>query len=59
LKFSTLLICHIMPRKPGDFEHNDEIYVQLNKHDKEDVQERRRPLSEMVEEAAIYKKLLN
>jgi diadenosine tetraphosphate (Ap4A) HIT family hydrolase len=50
--------CHIMPRKPGDFENNDEIYVQLNKHDQKDVQETRRPLSEMIEEAKIYKNLL-
>lgn len=26
---------HILPRHPGDFERNDEIYVQLQKHDKE------------------------
>lgn len=51
--------CHIMPRKPGDFEHNDEIYVQLNKHDQEGVQEKRRLLKDMIEEAKIYKNLLN
>lgn len=49
--------CHVMPRKPNDFEDNDEIYVRLNEHDKEGVQERRRPLSEMIEEAQIYRKL--
>ena len=25
-----------MPRKPGDFEKNDEIYSELDKHDKDD-----------------------
>ncbi|XP_070495988.1 nitrilase and fragile histidine triad fusion protein NitFhit [Chironomus tepperi] len=49
--------CHVMPRKPGDFENNDEIYVKLNEHDKEDTTERRRDLSEMIAEAEIYRKL--
>jgi len=47
-----------MPRKPGDFEHNDEIYVRLNEHDSKDVSESRRSLEEMIAEADIYKKLL-
>lgn len=50
---------HIMPRKPGDFEHNDEIYIKLNEHDGDGVLEERRSLEEMIEEAQIYKKLLN
>lgn len=50
--------CHIMPRKPGDFENNDEIYTHLNKHDHKDVKEKRRALSGMIEEANIYKNLL-
>lgn len=45
-----------MPRKPGDFENNDEIYIKLNEHDK-NTTERRRPLQEMIEEAQIYKSL--
>lgn len=49
--------CHVMPRKPGDFEHNDEIYIRLNEHDK-NPQEKRRALNEMIEEAEMYKKLL-
>lgn len=49
--------CHVMPRKPGDFEHNDEIYIRLNEHDKHETTEKRRDLSEMIEEAEIYKKL--
>lgn len=48
--------CHIMPRKPGDFENNDEIYVKLNEHDR-NTNEKRRPLKDMIEEAQIYKSL--
>lgn len=52
--------CHIMPRKPGDFEQNDDIYVKLNKHDQKDVEEStKRSISEMIEEAKVYKDLLN
>lgn len=50
--------CHVMPRKPGDFEENDEIYVRLNEHDKEGVKEKRRSIEEMIEEAMIYRKLM-
>lgn len=50
--------CHIMPRKPGDFENNDEIYIRLNEHDSEDVQEKRRPAEEMIDEAKVYRNLL-
>lgn len=49
--------CHIMPRKPGDFENNDEIYTKLNEHDNQPT-DPRRPLHVMIEEAQIYKKLL-
>lgn len=49
--------CHVMPRKPGDFEHNDEIYIKLNEHDKEGTTEQRRDLKEMIEEAEVYRKL--
>lgn len=49
---------HIMPRLPGDFENNDEIYVKLNEHDTTDVSSRR-PLQDMIEEAQIYKRLLS
>lgn len=49
--------CHIMPRKPGDFEHNDEIYIKLNLHDTSPEGERR-PLQEMIDEAKLYKALL-
>ena len=49
--------CHIMPRKPGDFEHNDEIYVKLNEHDTS-THAPRRNIQEMIDEAQVYKKLL-
>jgi diadenosine tetraphosphate (Ap4A) HIT family hydrolase len=49
--------CHVMPRKPGDFEHNDEIYVRLNEHDKDGCEEKKRGLQEMIDEAEVYKKL--
>lgn len=51
--------CHIMPRKPGDFEHNDEIYIKLNEHDKNLTTSPRRHVQEMIDEAQIYKKLLS
>lgn len=47
--------CHVMPRHKGDFEQNDMIYTELNKHDK-DEQQKRRSVAEMVEEAQRYKK---
>lgn len=50
--------CHIMPRKEGDFEHNDEIYVKLASHDhqKEEL-EPRRCAEEMAKEAMEYRHL--
>lgn len=51
--------CHVMPRKPGDFEDNDEIYLRLMEHDSPNVAAARRPLQEMIEEAQIYKKLFD
>lgn len=50
--------CHIMPRHKGDFEHNDMIYTELQKHDHEkDL--KRRDLSEMVAEAESYRKFIS
>lgn len=43
-----------MPRKSGDFEHNDQIYIELNRHD-HDKTMKRRPLEEMVAEAQRYR----
>jgi diadenosine tetraphosphate (Ap4A) HIT family hydrolase len=51
--------CHVMPRKPGDFENNDEIYVKLNEHDKNVEEKTRRSLEEMIEEAQIYKHIMS
>lgn len=48
-----------MPRREGDFEHNDLIYTELNKHDSAENTSSRRPVEEMAEEAEIYRKLLN
>lgn len=48
--------CHIMPRKPGDFENNDEIYVKLNEHDTKDL-DNQRSLEERITEAQIYREL--
>lgn len=47
-----------MPRKPGDFENNDEIYVKLNEHDHNPGEERR-SIQEMIDEATTYRKLLS
>lgn len=50
---------HVMPRKPGDFEHNDEIYIRLNEHDHGPNADPKRSLQEMIDEAEIYRKLLS
>lgn len=52
-----------MPRKEGDFEHNDQIYIELNKHDHPDAnspgeQKQMRSLQERSNEANEYRKLL-
>lgn len=46
---------HVMPRRPGDFKHNDQIYVKL-----EDQVENKTPRSmeERVQEAHKYRKVL-
>lgn len=53
--------CHIMPRKQGDFQYNDEIYTELQKHDQciDELQKNRRPLEERIKEANDYRNLLN
>lgn len=46
--------CHVMPRRLGDFTQNDDIYVELSRHDK--IGEKtRRPVEEMIAEAASYR----
>ncbi|ESO96083.1 hypothetical protein LOTGIDRAFT_116186, partial [Lottia gigantea] len=42
---------HILPRKPGDFEKNDSIYDELQKHDK-DMSKSLRTKEEMSKEAS-------
>lgn len=59
--------CHVMPRRENDFEHNDLIYVELNRHDhfKEDSTDdpnlntttSRRSITEMVNEATKLRAL--
>lgn len=52
------LHCHIMPRRPGDFKFNDEIYVKLAKHDQQEQDPAtRRSIAEMSAEALEYRKL--
>lgn len=50
--------CHIMPRRKGDFEFNDMIYIQLARHDQPEFTENteRRPLEEMIAEADVWRK---
>lgn len=50
-----------MPRKEGDFEHNDQIYIELNKHDHPNGNNdrRRRTLEERTNEANEYRHLFH
>ncbi|KAK1353145.1 Bis(5'-adenosyl)-triphosphatase [Heracleum sosnowskyi] len=53
---------HIIPRKGGDFERNDEIYEAIDEKEKElkldlDKDMKDRTLEEMAREAEEYKKL--
>uniref|UniRef100_A0A8C9YMC1 Bis(5'-adenosyl)-triphosphatase n=1 Tax=Sander lucioperca TaxID=283035 RepID=A0A8C9YMC1_SANLU len=51
---------HVLPRKAGDFERNDSIYNELQKHDREDedVPSKWRSEEEMAAEASGLRKLL-
>lgn len=42
---------HLLPRRKGDFPRNDDIYMQLAKHDTEENQSPLRKEDDMVEEA--------
>ncbi|KFB49967.1 AGAP012379-PA-like protein [Anopheles sinensis] len=46
--------CHVMPRHVGDFPENDQIYTELNRHDKE-PERPRRPIEEMAAEAQRFR----
>ncbi|KAL0369860.1 UNVERIFIED_CONTAM: Bifunctional bis(5'-adenosyl)-triphosphatase/adenylylsulfatase FHIT [Sesamum angustifolium] len=57
---------HILPRKSGDFENNDEIYEAIDSKEKElkqkldlDKERKDRSMEEMAEEAAEYRKLFS
>ncbi|XP_056591277.1 bis(5'-adenosyl)-triphosphatase isoform X3 [Triplophysa dalaica] len=52
---------HVLPRKTGDFERNDSIYDELQKHDKEgeDVPSKWRSEEEMTKEASELRGLFN
>ncbi|KAM8930537.1 bis(5'-adenosyl)-triphosphatase [Pelodytes ibericus] len=49
---------HILPRRAGDFERNDQVYEELQKHDKDgqDHLEEWRSENEMETEAAVLRK---
>ncbi|XP_055627600.1 nitrilase and fragile histidine triad fusion protein NitFhit isoform X2 [Toxorhynchites rutilus septentrionalis] len=46
--------CHVMPRHVGDFPENDQIYGELNRHDKDPERPRRSP-EEMAAEAEKFR----
>uniref|UniRef100_A0A8C3Q2T9 Bis(5'-adenosyl)-triphosphatase n=1 Tax=Chrysolophus pictus TaxID=9089 RepID=A0A8C3Q2T9_CHRPC len=47
---------HVLPRRSGDFSRHDDIYKELQGHDKEDSPDKWRTEEEMAAEAAILKK---
>ncbi|KAH6921644.1 hypothetical protein HPB50_003845 [Hyalomma asiaticum] len=49
---------HVLPRKPGDFSHNDNVYVKLQEHDKDDKKPKR-SVEEMAEEAQKLRALFH
>ncbi|XP_061544115.1 bis(5'-adenosyl)-triphosphatase [Phycodurus eques] len=47
---------HVLPRKAGDFEHNDNVYDELQKHDQDEhVPSKWRSEEEMAAEASILR----
>ncbi|XP_077582351.1 bis(5'-adenosyl)-triphosphatase isoform X2 [Stigmatopora nigra] len=48
---------HVLPRKAADFQHNDSVYDELQKHDRqdEDVPSKWRSEEEMAAEASILR----
>lgn len=44
-----------MPRKKDDFAHNDQIYIELNKHDHPEEKRQQRSIEERTAEANEYK----
>lgn len=56
IRISNLLILqhvhvHILPRKQGDFPRNDDVYLQLARHDRDDNPSPLRSKKEMIDEA--------
>ncbi|KAE9598866.1 putative bis(5'-adenosyl)-triphosphatase [Lupinus albus] len=56
---------HILPRKSGDFENNDDIYDEINEKEEElkqrlkvDIERKERGIEEMAQEADEYRKFL-
>uniref|UniRef100_A0A1B6JCQ5 Nitrilase and fragile histidine triad fusion protein NitFhit n=1 Tax=Homalodisca liturata TaxID=320908 RepID=A0A1B6JCQ5_9HEMI len=47
---------HVLPRRPGDFPENDQIYHKLQNHDKGDMSKKWRSEEEMAAEAEILRK---
>ncbi|NXK48589.1 FHIT triphosphatase, partial [Chauna torquata] len=47
---------HVLPRRAGDFSRNDDVYKELQQHDKEDSLGKWRTEEEMATEAAVLKK---
>lgn len=47
---------HVLPRRAGDFSRNDDVYEELQRHDKDDSPDKWRTEEEMAAEAEILKK---
>uniref|UniRef100_A0A8D2QAA8 Bis(5'-adenosyl)-triphosphatase n=1 Tax=Zonotrichia albicollis TaxID=44394 RepID=A0A8D2QAA8_ZONAL len=47
---------HVLPRRAGDFSRNDDVYEELQHHDKDDSPDKWRTEEEMAAEAEILKK---
>ncbi|KAI6657611.1 Fragile histidine triad L homeolog [Oopsacas minuta] len=48
---------HILPRKKGDFQHNDDIYKEIETHDK-DKERKDRSLEEMENETILIREFI-
>lgn len=47
---------HVLPRKAGDFERNDDVYEKLAMHDRDANPEPLRSTEEMTQEADLLRK---
>ena len=48
---------HVLPRREGDFERNDDVYTALETHDKQVAASEWRTDEDMAQEASVYRKL--